>query len=278
MVFVKICGITNESDALMATAMGADAVGFVFAPSSRQVQPTVVRDIVRRLPPEVLTVGVFRNEIPERVVEVVNAAGLRGAQLHGFESSAEAAFVRDRVPFVVKAFAVGHPLIERIDDYEVDAILLDGAEPGSGNLIDWDLARHLAGRHRLLLAGGLRPENVAAAISDVAPWGVDVSSGVESAPGHKDVRLTRRFIAAARAAVAPASGAYVGGGDDTGDSLPPEEAWDTGAEGPGDADFVEGSLDEFDPAPWAGPARGAGEAEDPGGGSTFYDWEGDGPG
>ena len=270
MVFVKICGITNESDALMATAMGADAVGFVFAPSSRQVQPTVVRDIVRRLPPEVLTVGVFRNETPERVVEVVNTAGLRGAQLHGFESAAEAAFVRDRMPFVVKAFAVGHPLLERIDDYEVDAVLLDGPEPGSGNVADWDLARHLAARHRLILAGGLRPDNVAAAITEVAPWGVDVSSGVESSPGHKDVRLTRRFVLAARAVdSAPAEALEEvpedwveesGGG--------PQSGWETAeSDLPGEA-----SLD-FDPAPWPPAESGGGGAS----AGVVYDWEGEGP-
>lgn len=183
----------------MATAMGTDAVGFVFAPSPRQVQPTVVRDIARRLPPEVLSIGVFRDESPQRVVEIVHTAGLRGAQLHGFETPAEVAWVAQRVPFVVKAFSVGHPMLDRIDDYNVDAVLLDAVEPGSGQLGDWEVAARLAATRRVLLAGGLRPDNVAAAITEVGPWGVDVSSGVESSPGHKDVRLTRRFIAAAHA-------------------------------------------------------------------------------
>lgn len=274
-MFVKICGVTNESDALMATAMGADAVGFIFAPSSRQVQPTAVRDIVRRLPPEVLSVGVFRNETPERVVEIVNAAGLRGAQLHGFESAAEAAFVRDRVPFVVKAFAVGHPLLERIDDYEVDAVLLDGPEPGSGNLADWDLARHLAGRYRLLLAGGLRPDNVAMAVTEVGPWGVDVASGVESSPGYKDVRLTRRFILAARAADAAL------GADDQPSAEPWDDdgaglegsAWGSGAADTGVQGIVDDGSFEFDPAPWE-PAEPTAEPARQG---TLYDWEGEGP-
>jgi len=97
-VFVKICGTTTEEDALLAVAMGADAVGFIFAPSPRQISPSRVHDIVRRLPPEVLTVGVFRNELPERVVEVVNSAGLRGAQLHGRETPDQARFVKERVP------------------------------------------------------------------------------------------------------------------------------------------------------------------------------------
>jgi len=278
---VKICGVTNESDALMATAMGADAVGFIFAPSSRQVQPTVVRDIVRRLPPEVLCVGVFRNETPERVVEVVNAAGLRGAQLHGFESAAEAAFVRDRVPFVVKAFAVGHPLLERIDDYEVDAVLLDGPEPGSGTLADWDLARHLAGRHRLLLAGGLRPDNVTSAIADVAPWGVDVSSGVESSPGHKDVRLTRRFVVAARAAAVPSPGeapahadADAGAGAGAG-AYADGGGWEDGGTDGADAVLLADEPLDFDPAPWSPPEPAAAGPEG-GRQGTLYDWEGEG--
>lgn len=182
----------------MATAMGTDAVGFVFAPSTRRVQPPVARDIARRLPPEVLTVGVFRDETPQRVVEVVNATGLRAAQLHGFESAAEVAWVRQRVPFVIKAFAVGHPLLERLDDYHVDAVLVDAAQPGSGESFDWSLVVDLARRTRLIVAGGLNPDNVAGAIETVGPWGVDVATGVETAPGRKDVRLTRRFINVAR--------------------------------------------------------------------------------
>src|SRR4051812_47060518 len=95
-VFVKICGITSEEDALLAVAMGADAVGFVFAPSTRQVAARLVHDIVRRLPPEVLTVGVFRDEGAQRVVDVVNGAGLRAAQLHGRETAEQTAWVRKR--------------------------------------------------------------------------------------------------------------------------------------------------------------------------------------
>ena len=202
-MFVKICGITNESDALMATAMGTDAVGFIFAPSSRQIAPAQARDIARRIPPEILTVGVFRDEAPQRVVELVNAAGLRGAQLHGHETPAEAKWIRQRVPFVVKAFGVGDPLLDKAADYPVDAVLLDAAEPGSGQVFDWSLAEALPVGTRLILAGGLGPDNVAEAVARVRPWGVDVASGVESSPGRKDVRLTRRFIAEARSLEAP---------------------------------------------------------------------------
>lgn len=256
-MFVKICGITNESDALMATAMGTDAVGFVFAPSSRKIQPTQARDIARRLPPEILTVGVFRDEAPQRVVEVVNTAGLRGAQLHGFESPAEVAWVRQRVPFVVKAFAVGHPLLERLADYDVDAVLIDGPEPGAGETFDWDAIAGVVPSAKLLLAGGLRPDNVAAAIGALEPWGVDVSSGVESSPGHKDVRLVRRFINDARAA------GNAQGTDGTVAAHRSESDTDA-AWGP-EADGSTGAAPmNFDPAPYDPAAPGA-----------LYDWEQD---
>ncbi|MCD9622547.1 phosphoribosylanthranilate isomerase [Rhabdothermincola salaria] len=199
-MFVKICGITNEADALMAVAMGADALGFVFAPSSRRVGPDDVRDIVRHVPDEVLTVGVFRDESAQRIVELVTSTGLGGVQLHGRESPGEATWIKARVPFVVQAFAAGDPRLERVDDYDVDAVLLDAAVPGSGTTFDWSLVGDLPRRRRVLLAGGLDPENVAEAIRAVDPWGVDVSSGVERGPGLKDVRRVRRFIAEARAA------------------------------------------------------------------------------
>src|SRR5512137_504164 len=106
-MFVKICGITNEDDALFAVAMGADAVGFVFAPSKRQVAVQQVYDITRRLPPEILTVGVFRDEHPSRVIDIVHRAGLKAAQLHGHETPAQVAEVAAQVRWVIKAFVAG---------------------------------------------------------------------------------------------------------------------------------------------------------------------------
>src|ERR687894_741002 len=102
-MFVKICGVTNEDDALLAVAMGADAVGFIFAPSPRQVSPGTVADIVKRLPREVLTVGVFRDEAPARVAEIVNTIGLKVAQLHGHEPPDQAQWIKERVPLVFQA-------------------------------------------------------------------------------------------------------------------------------------------------------------------------------
>ena len=106
-MWVKICGITGEEDALLAVAMGADAVGFVFAPSPRQMSPNAVAAITRRLPPEICTVGVFRDEEPRRVVEIVNQAGLDAAQLHGRETFEDCGYVSVRVPLVIKAFPAG---------------------------------------------------------------------------------------------------------------------------------------------------------------------------
>lgn len=197
-VFVKICGITSEEDALLAVAMGADAVGFVFAPSIRQVQPPLVADIVKRLPPEILTIGVFRDEAPERVVEVINRTGLIGAQLHGHELPAVTKRVAEHVRFVIKGFAASDPGLDRAAEHRADAVLMDAPTPGSGQLFDWSLTGRVAAGTRLLLAGGLTPDNVADAIAAVRPWGVDVSSGVESRPGHKDAVSVRAFVAAAK--------------------------------------------------------------------------------
>jgi phosphoribosylanthranilate isomerase len=203
-VFVKICGTTSEEDALLAVAMGADALGFIFAPSPRQIAPAKARDIARRLPPEIITVGVFRDETPERVVEIVNGAGLRGAQLHGFENEQETQWVRRRVPMVIKAFNAGNPAIRKAKDYGADIVLLDAPNPGSGQVFDWRLAEGVPDGVRFVLAGGLNPDNVAEAIARVRPWGVDVVTGVEESPGHKDPRKVRAFIAAAQAAEVPA--------------------------------------------------------------------------
>ncbi len=203
MTFVKICGTTSEEDALLAVAMGADAVGFIFAPSTRQVASQLVRDIVRRLPPEVLTIGVFRDDAPERVVEIVNATGLRAAQLHGRETAEQTQWVRARVPVVIKAFTAGHPAIARASEYGADLVLIDSASPGSGKVFDWSLAEDAPAGQRLVLAGGLTPDNVAEAIARVRPFGVDVVSGVEVEPGRKDARLVRAFVSAAKAAGRP---------------------------------------------------------------------------
>ena len=207
-MFVKICGITNEDDALLAVALGADALGFVFAPSVRQIAVQKVYDITRRLPPEILTVGVFRDEHPKRVVEMTQSAGLRAAQLHGHESPEDVAHVAQHVRTVIKAVTAGTVDASRANIFGTSMVLVDAPAPGSGKMFDWSLAGELPEGLNVILAGGLNPENVASGIQQVRPFGVDVSSGVEASPGRKDPILMKRFIEAARLA-APAD--YSGG-------------------------------------------------------------------
>jgi phosphoribosylanthranilate isomerase len=202
-MWVKICGITNEEDALLAVAVGADALGFVFAPGSpRQVVPETVTEILHRLPAGVITIGVFRDETKERVVELVNTLGLSGAQLHGREPLSDVRWIRKRVPFVIQGFSAGDPALAAVANGPVDIVLVDADSPGSGTAFDWALADAVPPGVRLLLAGGLNGENVAQAIRRVRPWGVDVSTGVETTPGsgHKDARKLRRFVEEAHAA------------------------------------------------------------------------------
>jgi phosphoribosylanthranilate isomerase len=202
-VIIKICGTTSEDDALLAVAMGANAIGFIFAPSPRQVSVQRVADIVKRLPREdILTVGVFRDDAPRRVVEVVYAAGLQAAQLHGRESPDDVKWVRERVPMVIKVFPAGDLRVSRAGDFGADVIMLDAPNPGSGQVFDWELAGDLPEGQRLLVAGGLDADNVGSAIARMKPWGVDAVSGVEAAPGLKDPMKVKAFVEAARRAEA----------------------------------------------------------------------------
>lgn len=196
---MKICGITSCADAEAAVAAGVDAIGIVCAPSPRRVPVEGVREIVASLPAGVLSFGVFRNEEPGRVVETVRASGLSGVQLHGEEDPAEVAWIAARVGCVIKALPWG----QAAPSYEVHqgawALLVDSVRPGSGERADWDHVRLPAGT-RTIVAGGLRPENVAEAILRFQPFGVDVASGVEQAPGRKDPERMAAFVHNAREA------------------------------------------------------------------------------
>jgi phosphoribosylanthranilate isomerase len=200
-MFVKICGITNEDDALLSVAMGADAVGFNFVSGSvRQIAPQVAYDIGRRLPPEILTVGVFRNEHPSRVIKLAHTAGVKAVQLHGRETVEQCQEIARNIRWVIKAFGADDENLPRADQYGTDLILLDAPDPGSGKVFDWSVAGEAPSSVRLILAGGLTPDNVAAAIEEVMPWGVDVATGVEKEPGLKDPMAVKRFIENAKAA------------------------------------------------------------------------------
>ncbi len=199
-MFVKICGITNEADALLAIAMGADAIGFIFAPSQRQVTPAAVTDIVKRLPDTARTIGVFRDHSADEVITIVKKCGLSGAQLHGHEPPSLSRRVASEVSLVIKAFSAGDPMVPSAADWGADVVMLDSVAPGSGQVFDWTLAE-VPTSTRLLLAGGLTPDNVGRAISAVRPWGVDAASGVEGArKGQKDPVKVRAFIYNAREA------------------------------------------------------------------------------
>jgi len=199
---VKICGITSAEDALMAAALGADAVGFVFAPSPRQVTVGTVRDITRRLPPNLVTVGVFRDQEPRFVIDTLLGAGLRAAQLHGHETADDAAAIRPYCQALIVALSAGESRWEAVADYGADAVLVDGPSPGSGRVFDWSVVEGAPASGRLILAGGLTPDNVGEAVRSVHPWGVDTSSGVQvdGDPTRKDPRRVQAFIRAARAA------------------------------------------------------------------------------
>lgn len=200
-MFVKICGTTTEEDALLAVALGADAVGFVLAPSPRQVSVGRVSDIVKRLPPEILTVAVVRDMSADEVLDIVMQTGVRGVQLHGSESPHTVETIKAKLPLVViKAFAAAGKAVREADKYGADIVLLDAPSPGSGQVFDWRLADGVPDGIRLMLAGGLNPSNVADAIEAVHPWGVDVASGVEVEPGRKDPRKLREFVLRAKEA------------------------------------------------------------------------------
>lgn len=199
-MFVKVCGTTSEEDALLSVAMGADAVGFIFAPSKRRIAPRLAAEIARRLPPEIITVGVFQDEAPQRVVEIVQGAGLKAAQLHGHETAEQSRWIRERVPLLIQAFRAGDQAVVNAREHHADFVLLDSPNPGSGQVFDWKLAEGAPAGMRLIIAGGLDADNVVEAIARVSPWGVDVVTGVEKSPGHKDPVKLRAFIAAAKAA------------------------------------------------------------------------------
>lgn len=202
MTRIKICGTTNLVDALIAVEAGADALGFIFVPNTpRYLHPDEAAKIIEDLPPFITTVGLFVNAERSEINKVANDCSLDAIQLHGEETPELCLSLKRKV---VKAFRVkDESNLSRLGDFRVSAYLLDayvrGAMGGTGRVFDWNLAVKARQYGRIILAGGLNPDNIASAIFQVRPYGVDVSSGVEKSPGRKDPAKIKAFIDAVRA-------------------------------------------------------------------------------
>ncbi|MEQ2525513.1 phosphoribosylanthranilate isomerase [Bacillaceae bacterium CLA-AA-H227] len=197
---VKICGIMDVEAGLYAVENGADALGFVFAESKRKITPELAKEIIKQLPEHVLKVGIFVNEKPEVIMEIANHTGLTHVQLHGDESPEDCeAFSIS----VIKALSIGTIAdLGKIDQYGCDYVLLDSPKGkyrgGNGVKFDWSLLTGIESNgKKIILAGGLNPENIAEAIGIANPYMVDVSSGVET-DGKKDLGKIQTFLARAK--------------------------------------------------------------------------------
>ena len=196
-MIVKICGITNLDDANMAADLGADALGFIFVPSSpRYIPPEKAAAITAHLPESLVRVGVFVNAGRREILETVEKAGVNCLQLHGDESPDD---VKDFTLPVWKAFRISDRFDpQALDAYSAEAYLLDTFSPdsygGTGRTFDWNIARRLNTDRKIILSGGLNPENIARAVEHIRPYGVDVNSGVEQQPGKKNAELLRRLF------------------------------------------------------------------------------------
>ncbi len=206
MTRIKVCGITNLPDALMAVELGVDALGFVFAKSPRQISPLEASKITRRLPPFITKVGVFVNEKESTVKKIALNCLLDVLQFHADESPTYCRKFRHKQWKTIKAFRIKKKNdLEIIHKYETDAYLLDSfiekIYGGTGVTFNWNLSLLAKGLGKpIILSGGLRPETVADAIRRVRPYAVDVSTGIESKPGKKSYKLMRNFIEKVRSA------------------------------------------------------------------------------
>ncbi len=197
--FVKICGVTSADDARMVVSSGADALGLNFAISKRHVESETARDVVEATP-GFMHVGVFRDSDSAFVLETVSSSGVNVAQIHGLLSNDLTERLHERDIRVIKALSVNESDFLDFDDGLVDAVLVDGAEPGSGVGYSRSLVTRREFRAPLIIAGGLNTNNVASVIDEIGPWGVDVATGVEASPRVKDPILVSKFVTLAREA------------------------------------------------------------------------------
>lgn len=198
MTEIKICGITDQEDALFAAACGIEALGFIFyPPSPRYIAPVRAREIIAALPAEVAKVGVFVNEAARTVQQIFAFCGLDLIQLHGDETPAYCHQFPD-YRLIKAVFLQSEADLATLEQYRTHAILCDartsGKYGGTGKKADWELAARVRNNHPLILSGGLKEENIAAALAAVSPPAVDINSGVESAPGRKDRAKVRRIV------------------------------------------------------------------------------------
>ena len=205
MLRVKICGITNLADAVFAADNGADVLGFIFAKSPRRVEEKTAAKIARALGERVATVGVFVDESPERMLRIAGDCGLTMLQLHGRETNAVVRRMQKSGFQVLKAFRMGEDAgLPELSENPADAFLLDtssgGRFGGTGKTFDWELLKKKTFHRPWFVSGGLDAQNVKKLLSMVRPYGVDVSSGVESAPGKKNHQLVKEFIQHAKSA------------------------------------------------------------------------------
>jgi len=196
-VRIKVCGITRREDAFLAADLGVDALGFIFAPSPRQVSPEDTRRIIKSLPPFIERVGVFVNEMPEKVVEISSFCLLTALQFHGDEAPLYCEKFSSYK--IIKSFSIEDKIPDNISSYKVDAYLLDTycreKRGGTGKVFNWDIAKKVKELgFPLILSGGLTPDNVVEAINKVRPYAVDVASGVEKRPGKKSKKKMKDFI------------------------------------------------------------------------------------
>lgn len=205
-LFIKVSGVTSEEDALFAIGLGASAVGFEFGPTPRRISPSDAHDIVRRLPQGALSVGVFHNEMPQRIVEIVNTLGLSGVQIEGAMTKSSLAYVAERVNTVIRVLSSGAEAISNDPIEGVDYFLLPESDDVAALNSCLSAFQDTALRTPLIASGGLDSSNVVEVVQNYPVWGVDVRAGVESEPGVKDPVLLGEFIANARWAF---SNAYV---------------------------------------------------------------------
>jgi len=197
-LFIKISGITTEEDALFSIGLGASAISFDFLPSPWQISPSHAHDIVRRLPSGAISVGVFRNELPERIVEIANTIGLNMVQIDGTCSHSQLQYISERVNTIIRSVSSDFDYASGVPIPEADYLLMPDVDDYE-NLVDClEVFSDEALRTPIIVGGGLSDLNVADVVQNYAVWGVDVRSGVESTPGVKDPARLGAFIGNAK--------------------------------------------------------------------------------